>query len=253
VEQSGNINAFSPFNYPRKASLMRYSRGHQDITCQGCHESIHGLYPVAPDLDAGPGTGGVDTTTYAQAAYLNSDDSHGPLKCGACHIYRQLDDGMDGQIPVRVRAPGEDTDNCDKGPGLRYQGRPIADDYDAAVSWAHAFTDKQDPRRNACGNCHEDENHEVSPSEGEWLEHTMKGRVSRKTMDRIEILTKGAVFGAKNPRRTVCLGCHSDEWSDVSCNGDDGEQWKRHLSEGRVSESVWERVSLDRTGTTCGW
>ncbi|MEN8204980.1 MAG: hypothetical protein ABFS24_03095, partial [Pseudomonadota bacterium] len=35
VEQSGNINEFPPFNYPRKASLMRYSRGHQDITCQG--------------------------------------------------------------------------------------------------------------------------------------------------------------------------------------------------------------------------
>ena len=29
VEQSGNINAFAPFNYPRKASLMRYSRGHR--------------------------------------------------------------------------------------------------------------------------------------------------------------------------------------------------------------------------------
>ena len=60
VEQSGNINAFPPFNYPRKAGLMRYSRGHQDITCQGCHESIHGLYPVTPvdrydDLRAGGG------------------------------------------------------------------------------------------------------------------------------------------------------------------------------------------------------
>ena len=61
VEQSGNINAYPPFNYPRKASLMRYSRGHQDISCQGCHESIHGLYPVTPNID---------TTSYAQAAAL---------------------------------------------------------------------------------------------------------------------------------------------------------------------------------------
>ena len=76
VEQSGNINAFAPFNYPRKASLMRYSRGHQDITCQGCHESIHGLYPVTPTID---------NTSYAQAAALNHDGTHGPLKCGTCH------------------------------------------------------------------------------------------------------------------------------------------------------------------------
>jgi hypothetical protein len=52
VEQSGNFSAYSPFNYPRKAALMRYSRGHQDITCQGCHESTHGLYPVTPTIDS---------------------------------------------------------------------------------------------------------------------------------------------------------------------------------------------------------
>ena len=85
TEPSGNHVPFAPFNYPQKASLMRYSRGHRDITCQGCHESIHGLYPVAPSLDEGPGIPGVDTTSYAQAASMNSDDSHGPLKCGACH------------------------------------------------------------------------------------------------------------------------------------------------------------------------
>ena len=79
MEQSGNINAFPPFNYPRKASLIRYSRGHRDITCQGCHESTHGLYPVTPNID---------TTTYAQAASMNTDGSHGPLKCG-CLSYGQ--------------------------------------------------------------------------------------------------------------------------------------------------------------------
>ncbi len=253
VEQSGHINAYSPFNYPRKAALMRYSRGHRDITCQGCHESIHGLYPVAPDLQAGPGTDGVDATSYAQAAYLNSDDSHGPLKCGSCHIYKTLADGMQGQIPVRICAPGENGGNCDQGDGLLYRGTPIDSDFDAAVSWAHTFTDEHDPRQDFCVSCHAAENHEVLPNEKEWLEHSMLGRVSRKTMDQVEILISGAVFGSTSPQDTVCTGCHGDEWEKVACSGDDGVQWKLHLSEGRVAESVWERVSRDTTGTTCGW
>ena len=160
---------------------------------------------------------------------------------------------MDGQIPARVCAPGEDNDICDQGPGLRYDGKPIFDDFDAAVSWAHTFTDEHDPRQDFCVSCHKDENNEVSPQEGEWLEHAMKGRVSRKTMDQIEILTSGEVFGTTNAESTVCVGCHSDESSKVSCDGGDGREWKLHLAEGRVSESVWEQVSLDRTGTTCGW
>ena len=71
VEQSGNINPFPPFNYPAKAGLMRYSRGHQDLSCQGCHESIHGLYPVAA---------AIDNTSYAQAAALNHDGSARPAQ-----------------------------------------------------------------------------------------------------------------------------------------------------------------------------
>ena len=47
----GEKNFKPPFNYPRKASLMRYSTGHQGVTCQGCHESIHGLYPVTPAIE----------------------------------------------------------------------------------------------------------------------------------------------------------------------------------------------------------
>ncbi|MES9815302.1 MAG: hypothetical protein ABW155_01500 [Candidatus Thiodiazotropha sp.] len=255
VEPSGHQpgNDHAPFNYPRKAGLMRYSRGHRDITCQGCHESIHGLYPVAPHLEQGPGVDGVDATTYAQAAYLNSDDSHGPLKCGSCHMYETLADNPDAQIPARVCAPGEDGDNCDEGEGLRFDGRPIASDFDAAVSWAHTFTDNHDPRDDFCISCHENENDEVSVSEDEWLEHAMKGRVSRKTMDQVETLVSGSVFGSTDPRNTVCQGCHDDEWQEVACNGEDGREWKLHLAEGRVSESVWEHVSLDRTGSTCGW
>jgi hypothetical protein len=46
------------------------------LVCQAYHESIHGLYPVTPN---------VDRTTYKQAAQLNSDASHGSLKFQACH------------------------------------------------------------------------------------------------------------------------------------------------------------------------
>jgi hypothetical protein len=255
VEPSGHQpgNDHSPFNYPRKAGLMRYSRGHRDITCQGCHESIHGLYPVAPNLQLGPGNDGVDSTTYAQAAYLNSDDSHGPLKCGSCHMYETLPGNSEAQIPDRVCAPGEDGGNCDKGEGMHFNGRSIASDFDAAVSWAHTFTDNHDPREDFCLNCHENENDEVTPREEEWLEHAMKGRVSRKTMDQVEVLVAGEVFGTTDPRDSVCQGCHDDEWRSVACNGSDGREWKLHLSEGRVAESVWEDVSLQLTGSTCGW
>jgi hypothetical protein len=65
-----------PLDQPGKYALMRHSRGHAGITCQGCHESTHGLYPVNPE---------VDISSYKQAAFLNPDGSHGPVKCGACH------------------------------------------------------------------------------------------------------------------------------------------------------------------------
>ena len=234
VEQSGNINAFAPFNYPAKAALMRYSRGHRDITCQGCHESIHGLYPVTPNID---------TTTYAQAASMNSDDSHGPLKCGACH-------------EVNSRGVHERMDD------LVYDGRRVRSDFDAAVGWAHTFTEEKSPLDNMCVNCHGDERDEVRPRDEKWQEHAMEGRASRPMMDQVEIELLGAIAGT-NPatgegdaniaRNGVCQACHGDEFREVSCSGEDGREWKRHLSEGRVAETVWVAVSEDRTGGTCGW
>jgi hypothetical protein len=140
VEQSGNINAFPPFNYPRKASLFRYSRGHQDITCQGCHESTHGLYPVV---------GVIDTTSYAQAAGMNTDGSHGPLKCGACHIANSS--GVDNSVA-----------------NLTFQGTAIASNFDAAVSWMHTYTDESDPRANICLRCHGDNRSKISSTDGKW-------------------------------------------------------------------------------------
>jgi hypothetical protein len=225
VEQSGNINAYPPFNYPRKASLMRYSKGHQNISCQGCHESIHGLYPVTPLID---------TTSYAQAAALNHDGSHGPLKCGTCHEV-----GGDG-IPNWVD-------------DLEYKGQRVNGNFDRAVQWMHTYTAEADPRQDVCMNCHEDEADEVSWHEEEWLEHTDKGRTSRQTMDTVEILQQGFVSGDpdfQNPLNTVCQGCHGNESDEVSCNDRD---WKEHLVEGRVSEKVWAYVSETLTGSTCGW
>ena len=226
TEQSGNINPFPPFNYPAKASLMRYSRGHQDITCQGCHESIHGLYPVTPTID---------TTSYAQAAALNHDGSHGPLKCGTCHEVNG-----DG-IPTWL----ED---------LEYNGQKLKDgSFDNAVTWAHTFTEEADVLDSVCLNCHGDERNEVSASQEEWLEHATKGRVSRAIMDRAEIDLLGQVAGTNNPLNTVCRECHDDKRDEVSCSGEDGRKWRQHLSRGRVAESVWETVSLSETGSTCGW
>ncbi len=242
VEQSGNNNPFPPFNYPAKASLMRYSRGHRDLSCQSCHESIHGLYPVTPTIDA---------TSYAQAASLNHDGSHGPLKCGACH------DVNASGVPTIVCAPGSNDGECDGGPGLTFNGTPIYNNYDAAVSWAHSFTDEADLIADTAGsgsamclNCHGDESHEVSANEKEWLEHAETKRVTRKIMDQTEIELLGAVAGSSDPLNTVCQGCHEDKSDEVSCSD---SEWREHLTRGRVAESVWEEVSGTLTGSRCGW
>ena len=239
TEQSGNVNAFPPFNYPRKASLMRYSRGHQDITCQGCHESIHGLYPVTPTID---------NTSYAQAAGLNQDGSHGPLKCATCHTHVNAD-----QVPVWVDGLSY-TDPVDGGPAV-----PVINDFDAAVSWAHTYTDEADPRASVCLNCHGNLSGAISANNEEWQIHAMINRVSRLAMDDAEA-NAGVVSGVPNPASpytggttTVCRACHGNE-GNVSCgNTNRGREWKRHLIEGRVSEAVWEEVSIATTGTTCGW
>jgi hypothetical protein len=229
VEQSGNINAFPPFNYPRKASLMRYSRGHQDITCQGCHESIHGLYPVTPTID---------TTTYAQAASLNHDNTHGPLKCGTCHDVDQ------SGIPTWVQ-------------GLEYNGQPIGSDYDAAVSWMHTYTLEASPLApgGVCENCHGVKGNNwdvVSESNKKWVQHAYRGRASRNAMDKVELATQGYLSGAgpNLPEDVVCQQCHRDRTNKLSCNS---TRWKSHLLEGRVAEVVWEDVSTRFLGSTCGW
>ncbi len=110
VEGQGGV-AF-PINQPGKYSLMRYSKGHAGLACQACHQSIHGLYPVAPIAD---------TTTYKQAPQYNPDGSHGPFRCAACHEVNE------NGVPFIA----DDEEHV-------WKGRPILEDYDSAVSWMHA-------------------------------------------------------------------------------------------------------------------
>ncbi len=224
TEQSGNINAFPPFNYPRKASLFRYSRGHQDITCQGCHESTHGLYPVTPNID---------TTTYAQAASMNPDGKHGPLKCGACHMANK------NGVAIAVNS-------------LTVNKTKLSADFDAAVSWAHTFTHEADPRKDVCVSCHSDHSSKVSSSNADWLLHANNGQVSRNIMDKVEISQLGHVSGdsPQNPLTTVCTACHGNFKSKVACGN---TNWKLHVPQGLVAQKVWQSVSTSLTGSTCGF
>ena len=69
---------YAPIDQVEKFSLMRYSKGHHGISCQSCHQSMHGMHPVAAT--------GADPVTLEQARQLNPDGHVGPLRCGACHV-----------------------------------------------------------------------------------------------------------------------------------------------------------------------
>jgi len=247
TEQSGNITFYPPFNYPRKASLNRYTRGHQDITCQGCHESIHGLYPVTPPGMYGPLA--TDTTSYAQAASHNADGSHGPLKCGTCHA-------------VLANGVAANVDGNGQGTPLTYDGTPLDSDFDAAVSWMHTYTDEADPRDSICLRCHVDNRAFIDSENGKWTTHARSGRVSRDTMDKAEILQVGWVSGDplhETPETTVCTSCHGNRVNTLERKGCT-DRWKEHLIEGRANAEVWTYVTDNHVsgqpaadGTSCGW
>ena len=122
-----------PISQPFKYSNFRYSKGHQGITCQGCHESPHGLYPVTPPGFVGPRA--VDETTWQQAGLLNNDDSHGPVKCASCH-----QTNANGTVFGTSR--------------ILYQGRPIDSDLQTAIAWAHTFTAGHSLLDTTCVRCH---------------------------------------------------------------------------------------------------
>jgi len=243
VEPSGNQSPMLPYNYPAKTALMRYSKGHQGISCQGCHESIHGLYPVGP---------AIDNTTYAQAAALNQDGSHGPLKCGTCH---QVDgDGISTWIYNL------------SGPDGLVRGQIAS--FDDAVGWAHTYTDQADVLNSTCQNCHGVNGEffadpDPGSQPGDWtaisadspnyLMHASQGVTSRKMMDMAEIARFGQVLGTASEadRAQLCTTCHGENRLDAVDDCDD--TWRAHLSRGLVAEAVWEDVSLARTGSRCGW
>ncbi len=110
VESMGG-GAF-PIDQPGKYALMRHSRGHAGITCQGCHESTHGLYPVNP---------AVDISSYRQAAQLNPDGSHGPVKCGACHRVNKY--GVPSRHPKMIGEKGDVWAHYDKAVVLQHELR----------------------------------------------------------------------------------------------------------------------------------
>lgn len=110
VESMGG-EAF-PIDQPGKYALMRYSKGHASISCQGCHESTHGLYPVGP---------GVDIASYKQAALLNADDSHGPVKCAACH--RVNKHGVPSRHHDKISEDGEYWGDYDEAVRLQHRLR----------------------------------------------------------------------------------------------------------------------------------
>jgi len=110
VESMGG-GAF-PIDQPGKYALMRYSKGHFGITCQGCHESTHGLYPVNPE---------VDISSYQQAAMLNPDATHGPVKCGACHAVN--DDGVPSRHQDMIGPDGPYWNDFEKAVELQHSLR----------------------------------------------------------------------------------------------------------------------------------
>lgn len=108
VESMGG-EAF-PLDQPGKYALMRHSKGHAGITCQGCHESTHGLYPVNPE---------VDISSHQQAAQLNPDGSHGPVKCAACHAVNEH--GVPARYPERIGKKDDIWKNFDKAVVLQHR------------------------------------------------------------------------------------------------------------------------------------
>ena len=110
----------------------------------------------------------------------------------------------------------------------------------------------------------------ISETDGGWLDHSFVGRVGRRVQDQAEIEALGHVAGDPDtdgdgvPDRTageiadtVCTACHSEKGgpsgaflNQVTCAN---LTWKSHVIDGRLSEKVWEFISHEETGTTCGW
>jgi hypothetical protein len=153
--QTTDSGAF-PINQPFKYSNFRYSKGHRGITCQGCHESPHGLYPTTPPGFVGPRA--VDETTWEQAGLLNNDDSHGPVKCATCH-----ETNANGTVKGTHR--------------ILYQGTPIDTDLATSIAWAHTYTAGASVLSATCVRCHVNQNRGDEIDCGDLQEHLNTGRI----------------------------------------------------------------------------
>jgi cytochrome c553 len=112
---------------------------------------------VTPPGFVGPRA--VDETTWQQAALLNNDSSHGPIKCASCH-----ETNANGTV---------------KGTHLiTYQGTPIDTDLQTAIAWAHTFTAGHSLADTTCVRCHASKLSELSC--GALLDHLDAGRIERR-------------------------------------------------------------------------
>ncbi len=50
---------------------------------------------------------------------------------------------------------------------------------------------------------------------------------------------------------TVCRAAPSGAFLNLATCGN--QTWLQHLAQGRIAEKVWEFISEDQNGTTCGW
>jgi mono/diheme cytochrome c family protein len=108
VESAGG--QYFPIDQPNKYALYRFSKAHQRIACQSCHESMHGLYPVRYEGEKET----ADLTSHEQALQFSPDKTYaGPVTCVACHTVNNKG------VPVQLA-------------GTAYQ-----DDYWAAVVLMH--------------------------------------------------------------------------------------------------------------------
>jgi hypothetical protein len=145
---------------------------------------------------------------------------------------------------------------------LAFRGDPIDNDFDAAVSWMHTFTDDVDPADFICQRCHDDNSGSISSTDSKWVDHAFDGRVTREAMDKAEIANQGYISGDpdfEDAEQTVCRGCHGDRTNSLQRRGCT-DKWKNHLIQGRASEVAWEEVTVNNVsgqpaadGTICGW
>ncbi len=98
-----------------KLERMSFSAGHAGLACSSCHQSAHGLFPVAAS--------GVDPVSLEQARTLNRDGSPGPVTCSACHTVAA--DGVPKKMPAGALSAFSD------------QQFPTR--YEKAVAWAHTL------------------------------------------------------------------------------------------------------------------